>query len=109
MNEFWTISAWSNNNGKITIGDNVLIGPLFYMIAGDHGIWVWENFNTSNSGKHSDINIWNNVWIWARVTLLKWVSIWNNSVIWAGSVITKNIPDNCVAVWNPCKKIKDII
>jgi maltose O-acetyltransferase len=108
MNEFWTISAWANNNGAIVIGDNVLIGPLFYMIAWDHGIWKWETFNTSNAWKHKDINIWNNVWIWARVTVLKWVSIWNNSVIWAGSVVTKNIPNNCVAVGNPCKKIKDI-
>jgi len=108
MNEFWTISAGANNNGKISIGDNVLIGPFFYMVTWDHGFQKWENFNTSNSWKFADISIGNNVWIGARVTILKWVHIWDNVVIWAGSVVTKDIPSNSVAVGNPCRKIKEI-
>jgi len=109
MNEFWTISAGANDNGKIIIGNNVLIGPLFYMITWDHGFNAWENFNTSNKWNYWDITIGNNVWIGARVTILKWVSIWDNVVIWAWSVVTKDIPKSSVAVGNPCRKIKDIV
>jgi acetyltransferase-like isoleucine patch superfamily enzyme len=56
----------------------------------------------------ADIKIGNNVWIWARVTVLKGVNIGDNVVIWAGSVVVKDIPSNCVAVWNPCKKIREL-
>jgi acetyltransferase-like isoleucine patch superfamily enzyme len=108
MNEFGTLSAGSSQNGKITIWDNVMIWPFFYMISWDHWFNPSEKFNTSNSGKFSDITIWNNVWIWARVTILKWVTIWDNVVIWAGSVVTKSIEGNSVAVWNPCKVIKKL-
>jgi len=108
MNEFWTLSAWSNGNGKILICDNVMIWPLCYMITWDHWFNSSEKFNTSNSWKFSDIKIGNNVWIWARVTILKWVNIWDNTVIWAGSVVTKSIPNNSVAVGNPCKVMKKL-
>jgi maltose O-acetyltransferase len=108
MNEFWTISAWSENNWKVIIWDNVMIGPFFYMISWDHWFKKWENFNSSNDWKSWDIIIWNNVWIWARVTILKWVEIWNNVVIWAWSVVTKNILSNSLAVWNPCIAKKNI-
>lgn len=108
MNEFWTISAGCTNNSWIIIGDNVMIGSLLYMISWDHGFWKESNFNTSNTGKYADIQIGNNVWIGARVTILKWVKIWDNVVLWAGSVVTKDIPSNSLAVGNPCMVKKDI-
>ncbi len=108
MNEFWTISAWWNDNSKITIWNNVMIWPLFFMISWDHWFKSGSQFNESNEWKHSDIKIWNNVWIWARVTILKWVTIWDNVVIWAWSVVTKDIPSNSLAVWNPCRFKKSI-
>lgn len=107
MNEFWTISSWVKS-WKIIIWDDVMIWPLFYMISWDHWFIKWLSFNKSNDGKKWNIKIWNNVWIWARVTILKWVTIWNNVVIWAWSVVTKDIQDNSLAVWNPCKVKKKI-
>jgi len=108
MNEFWTISAWCNWKWTIIIWDDVMIWPLFYCISWDHWFWNNEKINISNNWKSADIQIWNNVWIWARVTILKWVKIWNNVVIWAWSVVTKNIEDNSLAIWNPAKIIKMI-
>ena len=54
------------------------------------------------------IKVGNNVWIGGNVVVLPGVTIGNNVVIGAGSVVTKNIPDNVVAVGNPCRVIKKI-
>ena len=55
-----------------------------------------------------EINIGSNVWIGADVIILPGVSIGDNTVIGAGSVVTKNIPSNVLAVGNPCKVIREI-
>lgn len=52
--------------------------------------------------------IGNNVRLGCNVTIIGPVHIGNNVTIGAGSVVVKNIPDNCVAVGNPCKPIKFI-
>ena len=49
-----------------------------------------------------------NCWIGADVTILPGVSIGNNTIIGAKSVVTKNIPDNVIAVGNPCKVLRPI-
>lgn len=54
------------------------------------------------------IKIGDNVWFGGNVVVLPGISIGNNTVIGAGSVITKDIPDNVVAVGNPCRIVKNI-
>ncbi len=54
------------------------------------------------------ITVGDNVWLGGNVVILPGVTIGNNSVIGAGSVVTKNIPENVVAVGNPCKVVKNI-
>ena len=54
------------------------------------------------------MNIGNNVWIGASAILLPGITIGDNSVIGAGSVVTKDIPANVVAVGNPCKVLREI-
>lgn len=54
------------------------------------------------------INIGENVWIGANATVLSGVTIGKNSVIGAGSVVTKDIPENVVAVGNPCRVLRPI-
>ncbi len=54
------------------------------------------------------IKVGNNVWIGGNVCVLGGVTIGNNVVIGAGSVVVKDIPDNCIAVGNPCRVIKEI-
>lgn len=109
LNEFTSINAGVSIESKITLWDDVMFGPWCFLQSGDHSFKKWELYRLAEWWKSKPIIIGNNVWIWAKSIILKWVKIWDNSVIWAGSVVTKNIPPNVVAVWNPAKVIKEII
>lgn len=52
--------------------------------------------------------IGDNVTLGTNVTIIGPIHIGNNVIIGAGSVVVKDIPDNCIAVGNPCKPIKFI-
>ena len=54
------------------------------------------------------ITIGNNVWIGAQVCVLPGVTIGDNTIIGAGSVVTKSIPANVLAVGNPCRVLRTI-
>ena len=54
-------------------------------------------------------HIGDNVWIGGSVTILPGVTIGDNVTIGAGSVVTKNIPSNVVAVGNPCRIINSLV
>ena len=54
------------------------------------------------------IVVGNDVWIGGNVCVMPGVTIGDNTIIGAGSVVTKDIPSNVVAVGNPCKIIKEI-
>lgn len=102
---------------KIEIGNNVLIASNVQIYTATHSTDVNErlvaNWN-SNSGLPYfrayalPVKIEDNVWIGGGVIILPGVTIGKNSVIGAGSVVTKSIPENCVAVGNPCRVIRKI-
>lgn len=54
------------------------------------------------------VTIGNNVWICTGALVLPGVTIGDNSVIGAGSVVTKDIPPNSLAVGNPCRVIRSL-
>lgn len=56
----------------------------------------------------ASVTIEDDVWLGANVMVLKGVTIGARSVIGAGSVVTKSIPNDCIAAGNPCKVIKKI-
>lgn len=58
--------------------------------------------------KSNPVIIGNNVWIGAHSIILKGVNVGSDSVIAAGSVVTKDIPDHCVAAGNPAKVVRTI-
>lgn len=60
------------------------------------------------NAKRAPVVIENDVLIGARCIILKGVTIGARSVIGAGSVVTQNIPADCIAAGNPCKVIKKI-
>lgn len=91
---------------KVTIGDNAFIGPNVSIYTAGHPI----HYKPRNEEYEYafPVSIGDNVWIGGNVIINPGVSIGNNSVIGSGSVVTKDIPDNVIAVGNPCKVIKEI-
>lgn len=92
--------------GKVIIGSNAQIAPNVSIYTAGHPIHP----QSRNSGYEYGIGvtIGDNVWIGGSVVINPGVHIGNNAVIGSGSVVTKNIPDNVVAVGNPCKVVKEI-
>lgn len=90
----------------IYIGDSVMLGPNVVLATAGHPVdpelrrLVYQ-FN-------QPIHIGNNVWLGAGVIVLPGVTIGDNSVVGAGSVVTKDIPANVVAVGNPCRILREI-
>ncbi|CAF0834057.1 unnamed protein product [Didymodactylos carnosus] len=91
---------------KVTIGNNVLIGPDVKISTATHPTDPQIRLDGYEYGK--PITIGNNVWIGGGAIINANVTIGDNSVIGSGSVVTKNIPENVVAVGNPCKVIKKL-
>jgi acetyltransferase-like isoleucine patch superfamily enzyme len=85
---------------SITIKDNVKCGANTLITDGD-----WH-MNDTRVGPAKPILIEENVWLGYGSIVLKGVTIGKNSIIGAGSIVTTNIPANCIAAGNPCKVIK---
>lgn len=92
----------------ITIGDNVDINMNFQLLTHDWSCFVFRNLYNDFINSSGKVKIGNNVYIATNVIILKGVTIGNNVIIGAGSVVTKDIPDNCVATGIPCKVICNI-
>lgn len=91
---------------RITFGDNVFIAPNCGFHTAGHPI-DFERRNQGLEYGHS-ITVGDNVWIGAAVQVLPGVSIGSNVVIGSGSIVVKDIPDNCVAIGNPCRVLRKI-
>ena len=92
---------------KITIGERCLIGDMTQMLDCDsHELEPTRRF--FGMGPIEPIHIGNNVWIGSRVLILKGVSIGDNSVIGAGSIVTRSIPSNSLAVGIPAKVVRTL-
>ncbi|MCI1857572.1 MAG: sugar O-acetyltransferase [Sporolactobacillus sp.] len=101
-----------NNNctlldcAKIRIGDNVLFAPNVGIYTAGH--CIDPQLRLDKQEYAAPVVIGNNVWIGANASVLPGVTIGANVVIGAGSVVTKDIPANCVAVGNPCRVLRRV-
>jgi maltose O-acetyltransferase len=91
---------------QITIGSHTLLGPNIGLYAANHSIDTQERINGGCYGK--PIHIGKNVWLGGDVKILGGVTIGDNTIIGTGSIVTKNIPSNVIAVGNPCKVLREI-
>ena len=95
----------------IEIGNDVRCSFDVCFITHEGGHWVFRNkekYKGKHLFKYGRITIKDNCFIGARTTIMPGVTIGKNCIIGAGSVVTKDIPDNSVAVGVPCKVITDI-
>ena len=90
----------------IYIGHHVMIAPNVTITATGHP--VHPELRKNGTQFSIPVRIEDDVWIGANVVILPGVTIGKNSVIGAGSVVTKNIPQNVVAVGNPCRVLREI-
>lgn len=88
--------------GTVTIEDGVMLGPEVALLTVNHEP---ENIRVI---KTKEIRIKKNAWIGARVCILPGVTIGENAIVGTGSVVTKDVPDNCVAVGNPARVVKQL-
>lgn len=94
------------DDGHIYIGDKVMFGPNVTIATASHPI----NPELRDRGLqfNKDVYIGENTWIGAGVIIVPGVHIGRNTVIGAGSVVTKDIPDNVIAVGNPCRVLRNV-
>ena len=90
----------------IYIGDHTMLGPNVVLATGGHPILT--QLRERQMQFNLPIRIGRNCWLGAGVIVLPGVSIGDNSVIGAGSVVTKDIPADVVAVGNPCRVLRPI-
>lgn len=101
-----SISHWWDD-GDIYIDDKVMFGP---------NVTIAQRTTPSIQGLqqkkpmqyNKPVHICENVWIGAGTVIVPGVTIGKNSIIGAGSVVTKDIPENVVAVGNPCRVLREI-
>jgi maltose O-acetyltransferase len=101
---------------RITIGDNILIGPAVQVYTATHSIDAQERFQPSDDDPESTqyttralpVRIGSNVWLGGGAILMPGVQIGENSTIGAGAVVTESVPPNVFAAGNPCRIIREL-
>lgn len=92
--------------GKVVIGKNAQIAPNVSIYTAGHPVHP----DSRNTGYEYGIGvtIGDNVWLGGNTVINPGVTIGNNVVIGAGSVVTKDLPDDVIAVGNPCRVLRKI-
>ncbi|MFE0776672.1 sugar O-acetyltransferase [Streptomyces sp. NPDC058861] len=90
----------------ITIGEDCQIGPNVQLLTPTHPLEPQPRRDKLEAAL--PISIGNNVWLGGGVIVCPGVSIGDNSVIGAGSVVTKDVPANVVAVGSPARPVRDL-
>lgn len=102
------------DNAEIRVGNRVLIASNVQFYTSSHPVLPqerlvpdWKEKGTTFFRTYArPIEIKDNVWIGGGSIILAGVTIGENSVIGAGSVVTRSVPANSVAVGNPCRVIR---
>ena len=93
-------------SGMIEVGENVAISQNVVIRDSDIHHIIVDGKDIPNT---APIHIGNNVWIGTSAVILKGVTIGDGAVVAAGTVVTKDVPSNCLVAGNPAKIIKENI
>ncbi|WP_269211657.1 sugar O-acetyltransferase [Nocardioides sp. cx-169] len=91
---------------RITIGDDVQIGPHVQLLTPTHPVEPGPRRDKWEAAE--PITIGDNVWLGGGVVVCPGVSIGDNTVVGAGAVVTKDLPADVVAVGNPARVVKHL-
>ena len=105
-NVYMNFNATMVDDTHIYIGDCTMLGPNVVIATAGHPIL--PELREKALQYNMPVHIGKNCWLGAGVIVLPGVTIGNNTVIGAGSVVTKDIPSDVVAVGNPCKVLREI-
>ena len=105
-NVYFNFNVTLVDDTHIYVGDYTKFGPNVLIATAGHPIL--PSLREQAYQYNMPVKIGKCVWLGAGVIVLPGVEIGDNCVIGAGSVVTKNIPANSVAVGNPCKVIREI-
>lgn len=105
-NVYFNFNATLVDDTHIYIGDCTMLGPNVVIATAGHPIL--PELREKALQYNLPVHIGRNCWLGAGVIVLPGVTIGDNTVIGAGSVVTKDIPANVVAVGNPCKVLREI-
>ena len=90
----------------IYVGDCTMFGPNVTVATAGHPIL--PELRAQGYQYNAPVHIGKNCWIGAGAVILPGVTIGDNVVVGAGSVVTKDLPDNVVAVGNPCRVLRPV-
>lgn len=90
----------------VYVGDYTMFGPNVTIATAGHPIC--PELREKGLQYNMPVRIGKNCWIGANVVIVPGITIGDNVVIGAGSVVTKDIPSNVVAVGNPCRVLREV-
>lgn len=90
----------------IYVGDYTMFGPNVTIATAGHPIL--PELRQKGYQYNAPVRIGKNCWLGAGVIVLPGITIGDNVVVGAGSVVTKDLPDNVIAVGNPCKVLREV-
>lgn len=90
----------------ICVCDYTMFGPNVTVATAGHPIL--PELRQQGYQYNAPVRIGKNCWIGGGVVIVPGVTIGDNVVVGAGSIVTKDLPDNCIAVGNPCKVLREV-
>lgn len=90
----------------VYVGDYTMFGPNVTIATAGHPIL--PELRQKGMQYNFPVHIGKNCWIGAGVSIVPGITIGDNVVIGAGSIVTKDLPSNVVAVGNPCKVLREV-
>ncbi|MDO5157089.1 MAG: acyltransferase [Eubacteriales bacterium] len=112
--EIYSSADFGSEPYLIKIGDNVRVNACVKFVTHDGGVWVLRHgteaikSDLSNADLFGTIEIGNNVHIGTGTIIMPGVTIGSNCIIGCGAIVTKNIPDNSIAVGVPARVIETV-
>ena len=97
---------WGSEPFLVSIGDRVTVTASVTFLTHDGSTWLIRNSDGKRYQKYKKVVVGNDVFLGVNTIIMPGVQIGSNVIIGAGAVVSKDIPDNSVAVGNPARIIQ---